>query len=81
MNRFGHIQLGVMKHHIVQTAWKNAEGRTSDNVFLYTNTCSQSLLRQGVTLDSANSNANLCARLIHTYYGHGFNFYIEHSRV
>jgi len=93
MNSLVERELGMMEHEVVYTTWEDPEGRTTYNVFLYTNTCSQSLLRQGVTLDSSNSNADAggcaarqhaviaSARLIHTYYGHGFNFYIERSRV
>ena len=83
MDRLVQTQLGMVKHEVVDSTWKNTEGRASDNMFLYFYGCSQSLFRQGVTLDFANSHTDAggCAarqhaviastRLVHTYSIHG----------
>ena len=84
MDRLVQTQLGMVKHEVVDTAGNHAEGRASYDVFLYFERCSQSLFRQGVTLDFANSDADAggCAarqhaviastrRRDHTYSIHG----------
>ena len=82
MDRLVQTQLGMVKHKVVDTAGNHAEGRASYHVFLYFERCSQSLFRQWVTLDFANSDADAggCAarqhaviastRLVHTYSVH-----------
>ena len=82
MNRLIERELSVMEHEVVDTTGNHAEGRAAYDVFLYFDGCSQSLLGQGVTLDFANSHtdrpARRSGRCNHTYYGHGFNFYIKY---
>ena len=68
MDRLVQTQLSVMKHEVVDTAGNHAEGRASYDVFLYFERCSQSLFRQGVTLDFANSHKSADTRLVHTYF-------------
>ena len=67
MDRLVQTQLGMVKHKVVDTAGNHAEGRASYDVFLYFYGCSQSLFRQGVTLDFANSHKSADTRLVHTY--------------
>jgi len=81
-----------MEHDVIHPTWNHAKCSAPYNVFLKSNTCSPSLLGQRVPLDSANgdqSAGGYAARQhtviastgsVHTYYGQGFNFYIEHSR-
>ena len=67
MDRLVQTQLGMVKHEVVDTTGKNPERRAPYHVFLYFERCSQSLFRQGVTLDFANSHKSADTRLVHTY--------------
>lgn len=79
MNRLVQTQLGVMEHEVVDSTWKNPERCAPYHVFMYFERCSQSLFRQGVTLDFANSHTDAggraarqhaviaSTRLVHTY--------------
>ena len=67
MDRLVQTHLGVMKNEVVDTAWNDAKGCAPYEVFLYFERCSQSLFRQGVTLDFANSHKSADTRLVHTY--------------
>jgi hypothetical protein len=76
MNSLIHVHLGMMKQNIIYTTGDEAKSRAPYNSFMNSATCSPSFLRQRVTLDSANSDQSADTRLAHTYYEHGFNFYI-----